>query len=401
MEWLECVLCDKTFPVDIFNVLCDNCRAPLLYGSDLPEKALHREKRHPLDMCIDFLPIETVDPGLDIGLTQTPLLELSRLGESLGLPPVYAKLENMQPTGSFKDRGTAVAVQMARRLGLNRIGTVSTGNMAASTAAFGARGGFQTYILVKEDTGEEKLLSTGVFGASVFKTRGDYGELFRKSLDIGRRKGIYFMNSTDPFRIEGYKTLSFELFLQFDERPPDFIFVPVSAGGHMIGLIKAFEELEERNLIKSIPAFVGVQAAGCSPVYQAFSRGDEKVSRIERTETIAHAISNPDPPGGDIVLKKLRRHGGSMLRVSDEEILHAQGLLAEKEGIFCLPASAATLAGMIRFAAENRLDPSSRVRSVLVLTGTGLKGLQRLEISSMEIIGTTLDGLESSLDHRE
>ena len=397
MEHLKCSLCGGIYPVDVFNTFCFECRSPLLFEYGQKKRELYPEKGNPLEVCIDFLPLEHVDPSLDIGLTRTPLLELRRIGESLNLPPVYAKLENMQPTGSFKDRGTSVAVQKAKSLGLTKIGTVSTGNMAASTAAFGAKAGLRTYILVKEDTGEEKILSTGIFGSTVFKTGGDYGELFKKSLEIGKRNGIFFMNSVDPFRIEGYKTLSFELFLQLDRSPPELIFVPVSAGGHLIGLIKAFEELLEQRYIKRIPTFIGVQAEGCSPIRTAYAQGMDRVNRIPEGDTIAHSISNPDPPGGNVVLKKLREHHGSMLQVSDEEILRAQRILAEKEGIFCLPASAAALAGARKYTSEHQLGPKSPEKIVLVLTGTGLKGLSQLDISTMKVMEIKVEDLEEDI----
>ncbi|MFC2157668.1 threonine synthase [Acidobacteriota bacterium] len=401
MEHLKCCLCGRTYPVNVFDVFCSECQSPLLFEYENQKRELHPAEKNPLEVCREFLPLKQADPSLDIGLSRTPLLKLDRIGETLNLPAVYAKLENMQPTGSFKDRGTSVAVQIAVSIGLKKIGTVSTGNMAASTSAFGAKAGLQTYILVKEDTGIEKILSTGVFGSTVFKTSGDYGELFKKSLEIGKRHGIYFMNSVDPFRIEGYKTLSFELYLQFDRSPPELIFVPVSAGGHLIGLIKAFEELLIQKYIDRIPTFIGVQAEGNSPIQTAFAQGKDRVDRIPKGDTIAHSISNPDPPGGSVVLDKLRRHGGAMLRVSDSEILHAQKLLAEKEGIFCLPASAAALAGAAKYAAGRQMDPGSSEKFVLVVTGTGLKGMRQMDISSMKVINTQIASLDSALQQSD
>ncbi len=344
---------------------------------------------------LDFLPLEHIDPNLCLSQGNTPLIPLNNLKKKFNLPPTFVKNEILNPTGSFKDRGTVVAVQKAVELGIDKIGTVSTGNMASSTAAFGARAGLQTFVLVKESTSSENIISTLVHNPQLIKVNGDYGNLYFRSLDLGRKHQIYFMNSVDPFRIEGYKITGFEIYLEFRPHPPQYIVVPVSAGGHLTGLMKAFMELQTQGFIQTLPKFIGVQAEGCSPIAQAFMSKKLKVERIEKAQTIAYAISNPDPPGGNTVLKLLNEFGGQMIMVNDREILSAQKLLAESEGIFCLPASATTLAGLLKM--KDQIAFSSDDQIVLVITGTGLKSLSALDATASAVHQTDLENLDTIL----
>jgi threonine synthase len=203
------------------------------------------------------------------------------------------------------------------------------------------------------------------------------------------------MNSVDPFRLEGYKVTAFEIFLQLKCSSPDYIFVPVSAGGHLTGIIRAFQELKEQALIEKFPHFIGVQAEGCSPIASAFQRGQTRVQRINKAHTIAHAISNPDPPAGNLLLRLIKETGGSMLGISDEKILEAQRLLAESEGLYVQPASATTLGGLIEWAKRNRMEPSSR--AVLILTGSGLRTSHKQHSTNNRILRSSLADLEKTI----
>ncbi len=395
MENLECLFCQKSYPVDPFMTFCTQCQEPLLFPISLSKKNIHFEKSNSLKKFLDFLPLENIDPTLCLSDGDTPLTPLKNLKKKFNLPQTFVKNETLNPTGSFKDRGTVVAVQKAVELGIDKIGTVSTGNMASSTAAFGARAGLQTFVLVKEDTSSEKIVSTIVYNPHLLKVKGDYGDLFFKSLDLGRKHQIYFMNSVDPFRIEGYKIAGFEIYLELELNPPEYIVVPVSAGGHFAGLMKAYIELQKQGFIQKIPFFIGVQAEGCSPIAQAFISKKTKVERITKAQTIAHAISNPDPPGGNIVLKLLDEFEGQMITVNDEEILAAQKLLAESEGLFCQPASATTFAGLLKV--NNHITFSSNDQVVLVITGTGLKSLSTVNTSDSTVHQTDLKSLETTI----
>lgn len=395
MDRLECFFCETYHPLDVFDPFCPACSEPLLYPLDPRKKRFYLKHESSLERFLDFLPLSGVDSRLDIGLGCTPLLRLHNLETRFKSPPLFVKNEALNPTGSFKDRGSAVAVQKAVSLGIRRIGTVSTGNMASSTAAFGARAGLETFVFVKEDTSPEKLAAAGVYNPRLIAVEGDYGALFTQSFVLGRRHQIYFMNSVDPHRIEGYKLTAFEIFLQLGRQAPNCILVPLSSGGHLIGLMKAFLELAQLGWIDKIPVFVGVQAEGCAPLAQAFAAKQEKYTRLSKAETIAHAISNPDPPAGNIVLKWIRENRGRILSVPDEDILSAQKMLAEVEGLSVLPSSATTLAGFLQLSRIISFDPKERI--VLVLTGTGLKSLTRDALSRMKIHRTSLPNLADTL----
>ena len=395
MDILECLFCGKKAPLDVFSPFCPDCREPLFFARKPGQRRIREDRALPLERWLDFLPLDRVDPDLGLGEGNTPLIRLTKLASEARLPEVYAKFEAQNPTMSFKDRGTATAVQKAIALGFKRIGTVSTGNMAASTAAYGARAGLETTVLLKEETSRQSLLAAGIYGPRLIRVKGDYGNLFYRSLEIGRKLGIYFMNSVDPVRVEGYKVTGFEIFRQSGNRAPRFIFVPVSSGGHLIGLMRAFEDLLAEGLIDRYPTFVGVQAEGCAPLARAFAAGSSKFERLEGAPTIAHAISNPAPPAGNAVLHMIRKHGGVLLAVSDAEILEAQRALAVREGLFCQPESAVTWAGLRRALGENKMDRTGA--AVLVLTGSGLKAAESLDLQPIQPEDVELPGLEKAL----
>jgi len=397
MDLVECVFCRKTFPHDPFSPFCPDCGEAVLLApvrADVP-KTFRTGEDYPLARFVDFLPVSAPDRKLGLGEGDTPLIRLAGLSAGLGVPSLYAKNEGQNPTGSFKDRGTALAMQKAVALGFRKVGTVSTGNMAASTAAYGARAGIETYVLLKEGTSKTSVQNAGVFGPTLITVRGDYGRLFHDSLRIGRKLGICFLNSIDPFRIEGYKVTGFEIFLQLGRLAPDLIFVPLSSGGHLLGLMRAFEDLERAGFISRYPTFVGVQAEGCAPLVRAFESGRPTYERLPGARTIAHAISNPAPPAGNTVLKLVRNHGGILVSVSDAEMLAAQRSLASSEGLFCQPESAVTLAGLVKLGDRGGL--AGRGPAVLVLTGSGLKAPHALDSLPLEVHDLAIDGLEEGL----
>lgn len=395
MENLECIFCEKKYPLDVFNLFCPVCGQPMLWDSSLKKRAFRLEKESPLEKFLDFLPLKKIDLNLSLGEGNTPLFKLSRLMKNFGLSPVFAKNEAVNPTLSFKDRGTAVAIQEAVSLGMRRIGTVSTGNMALSTAAYGAKAGLETFVLLKEDCSPEKILAAGIHHPVLVKVKGDYGKLFYESFSLGRKHKIYFMNSVDPFRIEGYKITGFEIYLQLQSHVPRFIFVPVSSGGHLIGIARAFLDLKQNGFIQDFPTFVGVQAQGCAPVAKAYASGKTKAERIKKAKTICHSISNPNPPGGNIALKLIRENKGMIVDVSDGKILEAQKMLAEHEGIFCEPSSATVLAGLLKLSKKLKLKAEDH--TVLVITGSGLKTMADVDASKINIRQASLSTLEKTI----
>jgi threonine synthase len=399
MDSFECLACGSVASRDPHSPFCPGCGEPLFVAPPGPGRGgtIREDRALALERFADFLPLDRIDPRLSLGEGLTPLLRLERVGAGLGpARNVYAKNEAQNPTSSFKDRGTAVAVQKAVALGAKRIGTVSTGNMAASTAAYGARAGLDTFVLLKEGTSSWSLRAAGIHGPRLVAVEGDYGALFRASVEIGRRLGITFMNSIDPYRMEGYKVTAYEIFLQLGRRAPHRVFVPLSSGGHLLGLMRGFDDLERAGWIAAYPTIVGVQASGCSPIADAFVRGLETYERPAEVRTIAHAISNPTPPAGNAVLRVIRRRRGVIVAVTDDEMIDAQRDLAAREGLFCQPESASTLAAL-RKLAPTEPTPESGGGDVLVLTGGGLKAPAALEAAPVAIHRVPLADLEAGL----
>jgi threonine synthase len=395
MDRLHCPFCEKEYPLDLFNPFCPECGEPMLISWPRRPGIFSPGGGLSLETFRDFLPLDRIDRKLSLGEGNTPLVPLHRIRKKFGLPAVFAKNETMNPTQSFKDRGTAVVVQKAVSLGIRRIGTVSTGNMASSTAAYGAKAGLETFVFLKEDTTIEKVRSAGIHGAVLVKVKGDYGALFRESYGIGRRHKIYFANSIDPLRVEGYKVTSYEIFRQLGDRAPRTVFCPTSSGGHLIGLMRGFYDLREEGHLTEMPVFVGVQASGCSPLVRAFEQNRARFRRAPRARTIAHAISNPAPPAGNLALKWIRETGGRLVAVTDREILRAQKDLAELEGIYADPASATTLAALIKLSRHQ----GARFRGdcVLVITGSGLKSMGTLKHQKVTIHHASVENLENKL----
>lgn len=384
-DLLKCLFCGREenfYPNDFF---CPVCRQPMILQTAFPGKLkIDPGRGSGLDQFSPVLPLQKIRPELSLGEGQTPLLKLHSLDNGV---EILAKLESANPTLSFKDRGSAVVVQKVLELGWPAIGTVSTGNMASSTAAYAARAGLPCLLLVKKGTSTAALLSSAVFNPIIIEVGGDYGQLFRQSYDLGKELNIYFANSVDPLRIEGYKLVSFEICWQLGRRP-DFVYLPVSSGGHFLGLLKGFREMMQAGYIDRLPVLIGVQAAGCAPIAAAYRAGQEKVVSITDSRTIAHSISNPDPPAGNLVLKLVRENNGCLTTVTDDEMLQAQKYLANKEGIFVQPESATTLAAF--FKHRKRF----RGTSVLILTGQGLKAVHQPGLKSGNYRSASLQELK-------
>lgn len=392
MNNLKCFFCNHESSFVPNQILCPQCGQPMLFVDEPGEKkTIHSDKKLSLEKYLNFLPLDSVNSNLSLGEGQTPLLRLREIERRYQLEPLFAKVEASNPTLSFKDRGTAVVIQKARQLGIKRIGTVSTGNMASSTAAYGARSGLETILLVKKGISVGALIASAAFNPLIVEVDGDYGDLFYQSYELGLKYRIYFANSVDPLRIEGYKLTSLEICQELGEAP-DYVFVPVSSGGHLLGLLKGFIEFKEAGFISAIPTFIGVQAEGCSPIAQAFKTGQVKVERFNRPETIAHSIANPNPPAGNLVLRLIRENGGLITSVSDEQMLRAQDFLCRFEGLFVQPESASTLAACLK------LQPEIKGQAVLVLTGYGLKSAETLSSASFRQYQVTLAELPDLME---
>lgn len=391
-EKLVCTNCGESYDKETKNFRCDKCGEPI----ELEEvKEGKISDGNPLDQTLlerykDFYPSLSTENNFSLNEGFTSLVSVDDMAKEYGISGLFFKNETQNPTWSFKDRGTVTGVLRAMNLGYKKIGTVSTGNMATSVAAYGARAGLDTYILVKKGIAEEKLKPIAIYGAKLIEVEGDYSKLYDESLAIGHENDIYFINSDVPYRVEGYKTMAFEICEQLGFEAPDYVIVPTSAGGDIRGIEKGFREFYKLGLIDKLPKMVAVQASGCSPIYNAFREGKLEISRVADPETIAHAIENPYPPSGNQVLRMLKKNGGLALGVDDVDILKSQKKLASL-GLFVQPASATSLAAVEKLYKEKLLKESDNV--VCVLTGSGLKYTAALDEHDLDVYTCKLEEL--------
>lgn len=348
---------------------CD-CGEPVWFETDASGFEWPTSREQGTWAYADLLP---VDPPDDLGSAAggTPLFRAARLDEYAGCT-LYVKDETENPTGTFKDRGSAVAVAAAREREKSWIGTVSHGNMAMSTAAHAAAAGLNCAVFVPADVSTARLTAIAQYDPEIVRVRGDYGRLYRETLAV-EEPAIEFVNSDTPLRVAGQKTVAFEICERFGPDGPDAIVLPTSSGGHASAIWKGLRELREAGLLDDLPRISLAQAAACDPIAEAFREGAESVSPIEPGETIAYSIANADPPSGTRALAAVRETGGSVVSVPDEEIRRAQAALAREAGCCVEPASATALAGLARLSEEGDLSPSEEV--VLVATGTGFREL--------------------------
>lgn len=368
---LLCTGCQAVYRLDSLTQRCAACNEPVEVRGDV-RGARARASGTLLERFQEFLPFTDIDSRLSLGEGATPLLRAHHLEAILKIGSLNLKLEGQNPTGSFKDRGTVAGVGWSVARGIRRVGTVSTGNMGGSVAAYAARAGLECIVVTSPDIPAQKLGPIGMHRPRLLRLTDGYDEAYETSLRLLESTGTYFINSDDPFRIEGQKTLAFEILEQSGGMAPDIVIVPVSSGGNASAILKGFREWSLAGLSDSLPRLLCVQSTGCAPVATAYARGEVRPVDVGEPRTIAHAISNARPPSGARLLRELRAADqGCVIGVSDREIEAAQALLAEEEGIFVQPEAAASLAGLTQAVRRGLVERS--VRALLVLTGHGLK----------------------------
>jgi threonine synthase len=343
----------------------------------------------------DFLPFDDFDHSFSLGEGSTPLLESKKLAEYVGLDSLLLKNETLNPTWSFKDRGSLPCILMAKELGEDFVATISTGNMGASLAAYAARSGIKPVIFIPVYCPEEKIRSMAIHGAIIFKVEApDFGEMKKKVLGLAATLKLRIVSGNGPIRVEGYKFCAFELFEQLGRNIPDFIAVPTSACGHIRGLFKGFCELLEARLISRLPRMIIVQAANNSPLVTAFKQGKEKPTPFLDVHTIAKAITTGNPMGGDEILHKAYKHNWLAEDVTEEEILTGQRLLGQA-GFFVEPSAATSLVAVKKLREAGKIKPHESV--VLMLTGSGLKDSEVFEHHPLDVILSNLSQVEADL----
>ena len=371
--WLTCIECGETFdPFAAVRYTCDECGGLLeVRYADLPTWGDFGGRG--VWRYADALPFEV---GVTLPEGDTPLHEVPRLEEGVGVDRLRIKHEGMNPTGSFKDRGMTVGVRVAQEVGVDRLACASTGNTSAALAAYGARAGLETLVLLPQGkVAAGKVAQARLHGAHILEVDGNFDTCLDIVQDLAARGEAYLLNSLNPFRLEGQKTIGLEILEQFRREEgayPDRVVLPVGNAGNTAALYKCFRELVESGALEpgDVPMLTGVQAEGSAPMVEAIERGWDGIERWDDVETRATAIRIGNPVNAPKALPGIRETDGTAVAVSDDAITRAQRDLAE-EGVGVEPASAASVAGLRKLREEGVVDTDERV--VCLTTGHLLK----------------------------
>jgi threonine synthase len=376
---LECSACHREYDARRLHNVCTECGKPLLVRYDLKRiaKFLARQtlfgRRADLWRYRELLPVRREDNIVTLGEGWTPLLHAKSLGQSLGMSELHVKDESLNPTQSFKARGMSVAVSMAKELGAKKLAAPSAGNAAGALAAYGARAGIGVYLFMPRDTPRANIVECEVAGAHVTLIDGLITDC---GAEVARRKESegWFEVSTlkEPYRVEGKKTLGYEIAEQLGWTLPDVIVYPTGGGTGLVGMWKAFDEMQQLGWIgDKRPRMVTVQAAGCAPIVRAFEAGKSSAEPIQNATTIAAGLRVPKAIGDFLILDAIRESGGTAIAVTDDELVEGARELARNEGIFAAPEGGACVPAIRKLLERGDIKPDEKV--VLFNTGSGIK----------------------------
>jgi threonine synthase len=385
---LECSFCHREYEPRRLHNVCTECGKPLLVRYDLKRiaKFLTRQslfaRRSDIWRYRELLPVRREDNIVTLGEGWTPLLHAKTLGESLGLSELYVKDESLNPTQSFKARGMSVAVSMAKELGAKKLAAPSAGNAAGALAAYCAHARIGAYLLMPKDTPRANIIECEVAGAHVRLIDGLITDCGAEVARLKESEGWFDVSTLkEPYRVEGKKTLGYEIAEQLAWTLPDVIVYPTGGGTGLVGMWKAFDELQQLGWIDSKrPRMISVQAAGCAPIVRAFEAGDRFAEEFENAATVASGLRVPKAIGDFLILDAIRESGGTALSVTDEELIEGARELARNEGIFASPEGGACVPAVRQLVARGGVKPDEKV--VLFNTGSGIKYLDLFEIRS-------------------
>ena len=380
---LECTRCERRYPPGQLLNLCE-CGGPLFARYDLERAAKnmrpgHLALREPtLWRYDDVLPVESPDHRVSLGEGFTPLLPARRLGALRGLPRLFIKDESGNPTGSFKARGLSLAVSMAKALGATDICLPSAGNAGSAAAAYAAKGGLKAHVFVPRDAPRVFIMEAESYGADVHKVPGLITDAGRVCAERAREAGWYECATLkEPYRVEGKKTMGYELAEQMGWKLPDAILYPTGGGTGLIGMWKAFQEMEAMGFVgPGRPRMYAVQAEGCAPIVKAFIEDREEAPMWEGAKTLAYGIRVPKALGDFLILRALRESHGAGVTVSDPEIVQGVKDACAQEGLFMAPEGGACVAALRKLKASGQINADDNV--VLFNTGTGFKYVEAM-----------------------
>jgi threonine synthase len=386
---LECSLCGCRFEAGRIHNLCP-CGGALLvrYDLDAVRQTWSRDslaaEAPTVWRYLPVLPVRSRESIVSLGEGMTPLISTKRLGASLGAERLWVKDEGLNPTGSFKARGLSAAISMALEFGIRKIAIPSAGNAASAAAAYAAAAGIEAHIFMPADVPRANYIECKTLGARVTLVDGLISDCARIVAERKEQEGWFDMSTLkEPYRIEGKKTMGYEVAEQFGWDLPDAILYPTGGGVGLIGMWKAFDELEQLGWIgreRPRPKMIAVQAEGCQPVVRAFKRGDSRTEFWQGAATVAGGLRVPKPLGDVMILDAVRASGGTAIAVADAETLTAGVELASLEGIFAAPEGAACVAALRKLLASGFLSPSERI--VIYNTGSGLKYLEAYSLQA-------------------
>lgn len=379
---LECAACHLEHEARRLLNLCRECGKPLLVRYDLESAGQTLTKQSLVGRRADLwryrevLPVERDENVVSLGEGWTPMLRAERLGKQLGIDQLYIKDESQNPTQSFKARGMSAAVSMAKELGARKLAVPSAGNAAGALAAYAAHAGLECFIFMPEDTPRANVVECEQTGAHVTLMAGLITDC---GAEVARRKEAegWFDVSTlkEPYRVEGKKTLGYELAEQFNWKLPDVIIYPTGGGTGLIGMWKAFDEMEQMGWINSKrPRMVTVQASGCAPIVRAFEAGKRFADEFPNAETVASGLRVPKAIGDFLILDAIRASRGTAVAVTDEELISATREIGAAEGIFCAPEGSACLPALRKLIERGEVARDEQI--VLFNTGAGVKYLE-------------------------
>lgn len=384
---------------------CAECRSVLeiqvkidhLTRSDF--KAMRQNRDRSIWRWFDFFPVEKPSSIVSLGEGDTPLIHASRLGEKMGIPNLYLKNDTVLPTGSLKDRSNSVGISVAREWGVKTAAVMSTGNAAASVAAYAAAAGIESIVMVPKGTAPSKIVQARAYGARVIVVDGNFdnevAKLYKAALS---EFGWYDCLSSNPYRDEGKKSYAYEMVDQMDGRVPDWVIHPTAGGTGIYAMWKGYKELLSLGWIERAPKLVAAQSEAAAPIVAAFEKGSTKIEAVVARETIAESIQVGNPVSlGWRALASLRESGGTAVALSDREILEGQVVLARVAGVFAEPAAATSVAAAKKLRERGVIDRDDTV--VCNLTGHGLKQPDSIQVSETEFapIAPTLNALREKI----
>ena len=383
---IECTSCKKTFSKDEILKLCpvDDCGKVLFPKYDLDfaksRKSIDDLKNREPNMWRykEFLPVNFEENIITLGEGFTPILDAKNLALDLGINKLLIKDESLNPTSSFKARGLSAAVSKAKEFGIKKFSIPTAGNAGGALSAYAAKGNLESYVFMPKDAPQANKTEVKYFGSNLELIDGYINDAGKRSLEQSSNLNLFDVSTLkEPYRVEGKKTMGYEIAEQLNWNLPDHIIYPTGGGTGIIGIWKAFQELSEIGMIESgLPKMICVQADGCSPVVDAYLKGKKYAELFKKPATIAAGMRVPIAVGDYLIIDSVNQSNGTALKINDKDMVEGVKKMSSKEGIFCAPEGGSIVSAAIKLISSNFIKPNETV--LLLNTGSGYKYLEEL-----------------------